>query len=842
MNGIGFPLALKIALRELRGGLKGFRVFLACLILGVAAIAGIGVVTEAARSSIAEQGRALLAGDVEVRLFQRAARAEEMAFFRAAGEVSEVVRLRGIARNPQSTERMLAEIKAVDAAYPFYGTLRLSRAGSYDELYGKRDDAWGAAVDPNLAQRLEAAVGDVIEIGEARFQIRALIENEPDRSNEGFLLGPTILAGGASIPDTNLLLPGSLYYAHYKLKLPPETDPLAWQDTLKAAFPDAGWQIRDREGSSPGVRRFVENMGMFLALVGLMALVVGGVGVGNAVANFMQGKTAVIATLKILGADSKTVFAIYLTQVLVFALAAVVLGLLLGVGAAWFATEIIKSVFPVPLAFTFAALPLATAAVFGLSVALMFSLWPLAKAKNLPPARLFRAVVSTRRVKPEWKFRLAVFALALATMAGAILASPWKGTAAGFVVGAVVVLFILRGAGAAVAMIAARLPRARKTALRLALANLHRPGAATGAVVLSLGLALTLFVLIALSGANFSDTVNRQIPEKAPAFFIIDVQKGQVPDFEAAAKGLAGFEELRLVPSLRGRITRLKGVPAEEAEVDPESAWVLQGDRVLTYLADIPKGNTIAAGEWWPAGYSGPPLVSFAAEEAAGLHLSLGDTITVNILGRPVEARIANLRKLDWGTMDLNFTVVFAPGALEGAPHTFMASLRLAEGAEEAAHRILTDAFPNITVIRMKEILTSIDRILVQIRTAVDATGSLAILAGILVLGGALAAGYRFRLYDSVILKMLGAVRRDVLRAFLLEYALLGLITGLLALLFGSLAAWLVVAKVMEMEFTLFLGTAAATVLAALLITVVFGLCSTWRALGAKPLRVLREL
>ncbi|HXV73628.1 MAG TPA: ABC transporter permease, partial [Sphingomonadales bacterium] len=309
MNSIGFPFALRIALRELRGGLKGFRVFLACLVLGVAAIAGVGVVTEAARTSIAGQGRALLAGDVEVRLFQRAATPEELLFFHASGEVAEVLRLRGIARNPVSGERMLAEIKAVDGAYPFYGTLKLSRAGGYDALFGKADGAWGAAVDPNLAQRLKAGVGDIVEIGEARFQIRALIENEPDRSNEGFLLGPTILVAGPGIPETRLIQPGSLYYTHYKLKLPPTVDIAAWQDSLNAAFPSAGWQVRDREGSSPGVRRFVENMGMFLALVGLMALVVGGVGVGNAVGNYMQGKTPVIATLKILGADSGTIFA-----------------------------------------------------------------------------------------------------------------------------------------------------------------------------------------------------------------------------------------------------------------------------------------------------------------------------------------------------------------------------------------------------------------------------------------------------------------------------------------------------------------------------------------------------
>lgn len=835
------PLPLRLALRELRGGIRGFRVFLACLILGVGVIAGVGTVTDAVHGSIAEQGRALLAGDVEVRIFQRAASPEERAYFEAAGEVSEITQFRGIVRNPDNAERLLAELKAVDDSYPFYGDLRLSHPAPFDQLYGKLGGRWGAVVDPNLAERLEAGIGDAVVIGEATFEIRSLLEYEPDRSNEGFQLGPTILISNAGVAETNLLLPGSLYYKHYKLRLPPDVALEQWREQLNAAFPDARWRVRDREGSAPGVRRFVDNMGMFLTLVGLMALVVGGVGVGNAVGNYMRGKTPVISTLKILGADSKTIFRTYLTQVMLFAGVAIAVGLALGLSAGIAVTYLIRGLLPFEVQLAIGPLPLVTAAFYGVAVSLMFSLRPLAVAKKVRPVQLMRDIVAGDHEKPDLRYRLYVAALTALVMGLAVALSPWKTMAAGFVLGAAAVLLLLRGAGRLVARLSRHLPRPRSPALRLAISNLHRPGAATAAVVMSLGLGLSLFATVVLVDRNFTHRLNEQVPDQAPTFFMIDIQKQQAGDFRALAESLPGVTSLRLVPSLRGHVTHLDGVPADEAEVDPDSAWVLRGDRVLTYADELPKGNTIVEGEWWAENYSGPPLISFAAEEARDLRLEVGDTVTVNILGRPITATVANLRQLDWSTMDLNFTITFAPGALEATPHTYIASLHARDQAEEEVHRALTDAFPNVTAIRMKEILTSIDNILVQIRGAVNYTGALAILAGILVLSGALAAGYRFRVYDSVIMKILGAVRRDVLKAFVFEYALLGAITGVMALLFGGVSAYLIIVHVMEMEFTLFPLAAAATVLASLVITLVFGMVNTWRALGVKPSRILRD-
>jgi len=835
------PVTFRLALRELRGGVKGFRVFLACLILGVGAIAAVGNLTDSVLTSLKDQGRALLAGDVEVRLFQRQATEEERAFFETTGQVSEVTRLRAMARADVSGERMLTELKAIDDTYPLYGDLRLSPNGTFEDLFGERGGLWGLAADPNLAERLKVKVGDTLKVGDVTFEMRALLENEPDRSNEGFLLGPTILVGRDVVPLTRLIQPGSLYYQHYKIRTPQNLNLTAWQENLNVAFPDARWRVRDRQGSAPGVRRFVERMGMFLSLVSLMALVVGGVGVGNAVGNYMRGKTPVIATLKILGADSRMVFHTYMIQIMLFSAVAILTGLVAGVMVAFVVVKLISGALPIEVAFGVSGLSLLIAAFYGVCISLIFSLWPLAIAKKIPPVRLLRDLVRTERTRPDLRYRLYVIGLMSAVMALAIALSPYPGMAAGFVLGAAAIIVLLRWAGKGVALLASRLPRSKKPAVRLAVSNLYRPGAATGAVVMSLGLGLTLFAMVILVDENFSSRLNDQIPDQAPAFFMIDIQKNQVEEFRTTAEGLPGVSDLRLVPSLRGRVVSLKGIPADEVEADPNAAWVLNGDRVLTYSEEIPDSNTLATGEWWPADYQGPPLVSFSAEEAAGLGLGVGDSITVNVLGRNITATVSNLRNLEWGTMNFNFVMVFAPGALESAPHTFMASMKAADGVENQVHRAMTDAFPNVTAIRMKEILTSIDNILVQIRSAVNYTGALAIIAGILVLSGALAAGYRFRVYDSVIMKILGAIRRDVLQAFIYEYSLLGLITGVMGLFFGGIASYLVIVYVMEMEFTLYPVAAISTVLGSLVITLLFGLLNTWRALGEKPAAVLRQ-
>lgn len=835
------PVSMRIALRELRGGLKGFRVFIACLFLGVVAIAGVGSLAKAVLAGLQEQGQALLAGDVEVRLFQRQASAEEFDYLAAGGILSRNTRLRGMARAIVSNERTLTEIKAADGLYPLYGELVFDPPIARDRVLARVNGRWGAAIPAELADRLEAGPGDELRLGDETFEIRAIIVNEPDRSNDGIQWGPTVLIDWEALAATGMVQLGSLIHYHYRLKLPENTDLDAWKEALTTRFPEASWRLRDRTGSAPGVRKFVERMGMFLTLVGLTALVVGGVGVGNAVRNYLEGKTRTIATLKILGATGGIVFQVYLLQVMLIATLAIAAGLLVGGLVPPLLGGLLSDQIPVPPSAGLYAEPLVTAAIYGYLITLAFAIWPLAKARDLPAARLFRSLVSANPSRPRKRYVAVIAASAVTITALAIFLSEMRGMAAGFAAGAIVTLLLLRFVGYLVQRLAAMLPRPRRPALRLALANIHRPGAATGAVVLSLGLGLTLIAAVTLVQKNLSDQVREQIPDKAPAFFMIDIQQHQIEDFVALANSIEGVSDLHTVPSLRGRITSIAGVPVGELEPDPQARWVIDGDRGLTYAADIPQGNAIVEGEWWGAGYAGPLLLSFSAQEARGLGIEVGDSITLNILGREITATVANLRQVNWGTFGFNFVMVFSPGALENAPHVHMATLRAEGDAERLAHRVLTDAFPNVTAVRMKEVLNTINNLLSEINMAVRATAAVTILAGILVLAGAIAAGQRARVYDAVILKILGARRRDVLRAYVLEYVALGLLTGLVALALGTLAGYAVVVYAMDMEFAFYPAAMAATVLASVVITLLLGLAGTWSALGARPMQVLRE-
>lgn len=836
----GLPLALRLAVRELRGGLEGFRVFLGCLILGVAAIAGVGTLVSSLLAGMDGEGRSLLAGDVELRLFQRELDDEQRAWVEARGTISDTLSLRSNAFAPSTGERALVELRGVDELYPLYGEFLLAPAMDTNRALGKRDGRYGIVVDPLLADRLGVEVGDSLRIGNLDFELRALIQSEPDRANAGFQLGPSAIIDRAAADETGLLVFGSLVSYHYKIRLAPETSLVDWRAELVAAWPDADWRVRTYENSAPGIRRFLDRMGSFLTLVGLTALVVGGVGVGNAVRAWLDRKTDSIATLKVLGASGGTVFAVYLAQVMLLAVLAVAIGLAVGAIVPFVLGGFLSDRLPVPPRGGFYPAPLAVAAIYGILITLIFTALPLGRARDIPAARLFRTIVAPGGARPRMVYLLLALVSAAGVVAVAILLSAQPALSAGFALAATLALLLLRGTGWLVERLAARLPRPRHAGLRLAIANLHRPGAATGPVIVSLGLGLTLFVALVLIEGNMNREVSSQIPERAPAFFFVDIQPDQYEDFVAMAQALPGVSNLETVPSLRGSILEVKGVPADEAEVAPGSAWVLRGDRGISYAIDFPEGNRLVDGAWWPADYDGPPLVSFAAEEALDLGLGIGDTITVGVLGRAITAEIASLREVEWATFGFNFVILFDPHTLATAPHSYMATLE-AEGAAEAqAYRALTDRFPNVTAVRLKEVLTAVNDILGDIGTAVRVTAIITILAGILVLAGAMAAGHRNRVHDSVVFKILGAVRADILRAHILEYALLGVLTALVALVLGTLAGWLVVVEVMEMEFDIFPVAMVVTVAASAVLTIGFGLAGTWRALAIRPAQLLR--
>ncbi len=845
MSSLG--LAQRLARRELRGGVRGFRVFLACLALGVAAIATVGALSSSITASIGSGAKDILGGDVALTRPHRDLQPDELRWIENTGRVSRTVHLRAMAHDLKHTQRSLVELKAVDGFYPLYGALGFLPDIPRADVFVRRDGAWGAAVASELLHRLGVKVGGRITIGKAIFRIRAVLHTEPDRAGNGriFGLGPRVMVSDMALPATGLILSGSLVRYSYRVRLKPGQSTADWRSALARAFPDSGWRVRDLTDAAPSVTRFVRRTELFMTLVGLTALLVGGVGIGNAVGNYLNSRTRTIATLKCLGAPSRLIFQTYLALIAIMTLGGIIPGLIIGAAAPIAVREIMSGMMPVDIATGFYPLPLALAAAYGALTALAFSLWPLARARDIPAGQLFRDLIAPVRQLPGKWAVIATVAAGGALAALAIYGAHDRRIALWFVGGSLAALVIFRIAGWAV-MRAARFALNTaggriKASFRLALANLHRPGAPTVAVVMSLGLGLTVLVAITLIEGNMRHQIVQSMPSRAPDFFFIDIQPDQVVDFDATINNVAGVTELRRTPILRGRITAINGTPVARARILPRARWMVRGDRGLTWSRTPPDGTRIIAGKWWLSDYSGKPLVSLSSDAATGFGIGVGDTLTVNILGRKVTATVANLRHICWRSLRLNFVLVFSPGVIEAAPQTQLATVRGKPGSITAIERAVTNRFANISAIRVRDVLKSVGAFLDAIAGAIRFAAGVTLLAGALVLAGAVASGHRRRVYDSVVLKVLGATRRDVLAAYLTEYGLLGLATGAIAIGLGTAAAWWVVRGVMNIDWIFLPWAALGAAGLSTGVTLVLGFAGAWRALGRKAAPLLRN-
>jgi len=839
MIALAWSTCWKIARRDLRARLRGLRLLFICLFLGVATLATIGSLTAAITSELDAQGQELLGGDVEIAMTQREAAEEEKAAFRRLGALSETIRTRAMANRPDGAaggpSAVLTELKGVDAAYPLYGSLALENTRA--ALPSPSD----ILIDRALAERLSLRRGDRLVYGEAAFQVRDIISKEPDRVGEGFTLGPVAIVSLDGLRRTGLLQPGSLYESKYRIRLPSSTDAKAAKESLEAQFPSAGLEIRDRDRAAPGASRFIERMGQFLSLIGLTALLVAGIGVSNGVSSYLALKRGGIATLKILGASSGDIARIYLLQIAAVAGLAILSGLVVGSLVPIALIAMLGDALPVQPGVSIHPLPLLTSAAYGLFIALIFTFPPLALARTLPAAGLFRAVVE-RRSWPSRRTILVVGGAAAALVVLTLLTARDPFFSAIVLGGAIATLLLLAGLGWAVKRLSAGLPRARRPLLRLAVANLHRPGAQTIPLVIALGLGLTLFVTLAAVQTSLDAEITRTVPKRAPDQFVLDVPGERRDAFTAAVRAQAPGAEINLVPNLRGTITGFGNTRVADLEELPEGAWFLRGERGITYSDTLPQGSELVAGDWWPKDYSGPHLVSLDREAAETMKVGIGDTLTVSVLGREIETRIASLRQVNWDSMGLNYILVLSPGAVEGAPHTLAATISMEEGRQGAVTRTLLAAFPSISIIDVGEVIGQVTDILDQMAVAIGVAGSITILAGLAVLIGAIAAARLARSYDSVILKTLGATRRQILGAQALEYGVLAFLLALAALGLGSAAAYYVIVQIFEFSWAPDWPVVLATLGFGALLTFGIGLIGSIPIISVRPAAALRQL
>ena len=849
-RGRGGPLLpLRFAARELRGGLRGFYVFIACIALGVMAIAGVNSLASGLTDGLAREGRVILGGDLAFTLSLREANADERAFLERQGLVSLAASMRAMAR-AQDGHTALVEVKGVDAGYPLYGTVALDPQQPLAQALAGRDGAFGAAVDRALLVRLGLEPGARITLGAATIDIRAVLTSEPDRLGGGLGFGPRVLISEQALRASGLLQPGAIVRWHYRLRLPgndsTDTAMRAVMTAAQAQLPEAGWELRSRVNASPALEQNVERFTQYLTLVGLTALLVGGVGVANAVKGHLDGRREVIATFKALGASGRRVFAIYFTQVLVLAGLGAIPGLLVGAALPFVVAWSLGPRLPLPLAPALHPGDPVLAFLFGLLTAATFALWPLGRAHDVPVSALFRDEIASDRRWPPLPYVAATILLGCTLAVLAVELAYDRRIAAIFVAAGAAVFVLLRLVAGLIMTAARRLPRPHSPLVRLALANIHRPGALTPSVVLSVGLGLAVMVAVISIEGNLRRHFLAALPDSAPSFYFVDIAASDGEAFDAFIRARAPRASLDRVPMLRGRIVAANGVAAEKLQPSTDALWALRGDRGITYGDALPAGSRLVEGEWWQWSYKGPPLISLETRIAEGLDLKVGDEITVNVLGRNVTATIANLRAVDWQSLGINFVMVFSSATFRGAPHTDIATLTYPGGTtreeEAAVLRAVADAFPAVVTVPVRDAIDAAGQIIANLALAIRGAGALTLVVAVLVLGGALAAGHRHRVYDAVILKTLGATRLRLLSAYALEYLALGVITALFGVAAGSAAAALIIIKLMKLPFVWLPLPLLVAAVAAIAVMVALGLIGTFTALGHKPARVLRNL
>jgi putative ABC transport system permease protein len=838
--GQDFLLALRLAKREMRSGLRGFGVFLACLALGVGAIATVETLSGSVDEGLRKDARKLLGGDLEVRQSHRPISPEALRFLLERGQVAQTVQMRIMARSSEGKAN-LAALKAVDANYPLYGAFQLKSGEELTDALAQRDGVYGAVAEATLLDRLSIGVGDRIRLGEGEFRVTGVITREPDRVGASFRFGPRVMIKMEGLAGTGLIRPGSVVSYLYKVALfePAALDPV--QEELKAAFPNAGWRVRNFTSATAGLDRFLRNLTLYLTLVSLTALLVGGTGVAGAVRSYLESKTNSIATMKCLGADRRLIISIYLCQTLFLAL----VGSALGIGASLLFSEAVSPILGrmlgVAVQVQLRMDTIFTASAFGLLTAIAFSLWALSAAGAVSPARLFRGYADLSPQKPSRRAGIAVAAACLALYFLVLATTQDQILTACFAAATLLSVILLGGFARIVMKVAAIVPRPKGPRLRHAVTNLHRPGSLTQRVFFSLGLGLTALVAVALVEGNLQNRIQQQIPEVAPSYFFLDVQPTQISEFRQTVTSTPGVSRVESMPAIRGRITKIKGVSAEKVKIDPEVSWVLRRDRAMTYAARMPESTVLTAGKWWPEDYRGEPLLSFDDRIAKGFGVNLGDTLTLNILGREITARIASLREIDWGTLGLNYVMILAPGTLDGAPHTHIATAYASGEGEKALFKNVTAQFPNVVAIYVKDILKDVSAILASIGFAVRAMASITLLAGLLVLIEAIRANLKSRHYEAVIFKVVGATRRDIILSLAAEFILQGLATALLAALLGTAISFAYVEWILRGHWTFLPGPLLTIVAGGVLATLLLGLTGVRSTLSRKAWPMLRN-
>jgi putative ABC transport system permease protein len=835
------PLALRFALRELRGGVRGFRIFLACLALGVAAIAAAGSTAEAFRQGIASQSREILGGDLAVTSERRVFSPAERAVIEKAGRVSWAAAVRAMAQSPAG-ERRIVELRGVGPTYPLAGKVQLQGVATLTAAFRVENGVYGAAVEQSLLDKLSLRLGDRFQVGDKTFVARAVLLTEPDRLSRGFALGPRVLTSMDTLQRAGFVNRGLPVIQTARIALPPGEQLAPAVAALKKDLGGGGFRVRHRDDATPGLDWIIDQLEYFLAFIGLASLIAGGLGVFGAVSAYLQDRRPTIAVLKALGGSGVLIRNLYLIQIGVLAVLGVAIGIVVGAAAPLLLGVWLTDKLPVPALFGIYPIPLLKAGAFGLLSAAAFSLAPLARARTTPPASLFRRDLPGRLGISLETVGAGLAGLGLAALA--LVTAPTPLSAALMIGGVVIAFGLLWLMGAGAAKLAGRFRKTFRGSARLGLANLAGPGSAARTAAPAIGLGIALLAAVVLIQSSLLNQVATVAPKTAPAVVFTDIPADRVAEFDAViarsfAEPLTPDVYYRM-PITTGRIIRLKGQPVVREKIAQGERWAFDNDIQISVIGPQPLNPGIVAGRWWPADYRGEALLALDQDVAKAGALRLGDKLTLQVLGRDIDVRIAALRKIEPGSFGAGFSLVLNPAALEGADLPNVAIAKGTKADEQAAVRALGQTFPQVNVISVREQLEAASDIFDRVALAVRCAAGVAALAGVLVLAGAIAARARARTREAATLKVLGASRAQILAAYVLEYGAVGAIAGVTGVALGYLAAWPVVVEVFNAKWSVDWTGVAALVGGAALLAAIGGLLAAAQALSKRPAGALR--
>ena len=843
---------MRVALTDLRGDIRRFGILLACLALGTGTIAAVGSVGAALQAAIVRDANVLLGGDLEIARPDRRANAEELAYFRSLGQVTETVDTNASGRAGEDSAFL--DLYAVDSDYPLLGKVvspQLADAGKPAGLLEQRDGAWGVIADPVLLDRLEIPLGGRFQINGVEYEVRGLLTSLPDGAVRGFHLGLTTVISTAALdanPEARAPLPGLLTQHRYKVVLAEGTyDEVA--PAIRAHLNDPAWTVRSPREAAGNLARYYDLFTRFLLIVGLSSLLVGGVGVSNAVSAYISERQRSIATLRSLGATGPRIMVHFLTQIGILSLLGIVIGVIIGAACTMAGLPVLGSILSVNLPPSIDLPSLLTAVAFGILSAFAFSFVPLVRAQKLKPAILFRDaggadVHLSRReylnpgvLAPLLVAAGLIFALAVVTARDLELVSWYTG-------GVILAFLLLRGAGLLLQFGMRRLPPMSNPALRRAFHAIVGPGSRAPTVILSLGLGLAMLLVIVILDANLHNQLLGEVQKDAPTFVATDLFEDEAEELRAFLEQDGRTTKFEASPMARAAITKVRGIPSKDfKDIDEEAEFLLDGEIPITWAADLPPQTRVVEGNWWASDYAGPPLVSLRSRMKETLGLKIGDKIELTLFGETIEATVANFRDYEFQN-GLNFLVTLSPHALDAFPITWLAIIKAAEGEEKNVERALARQYPELTFIPVGDALSQAADILSQLGTAVNIVGGLAVINGVLVLAGTMAAGRKQRESDAVVAKVLGSTRRNVVGAFALEYALLGGFAALIATVVGIAGAYVITTRVLaaDISFGVDPSLILSVLVGAVALTIATGAATTWSALSTRPASYLRAL